>query len=281
MTTFVERFSLLISVSRVPSWCFGPILYTIGIIHSRVLPKTLPDIILSGFQIFCLSFPLCIIVFGVNDVYDYTSDVHNPRKHEQSLEGGILSPIHHSLVLSAARVSTALISLSFIVPLFASPLKRSSFYNLQGPMCSSIILFLSWQYSSPPLRLKELPILDSISNGMIVWLAWALGYVASGSPLFGVGANESANKGWLLAFCTAGVHALGAAADVEADIAAGQRTIATMLGKRLAAGFSAACYVLASTTVEPTSFVGIYSFIGTAISLTPRALAMLKREKVQ
>ncbi|EJD07247.1 prenyltransferase [Fomitiporia mediterranea MF3/22] len=259
----LQRLLVLIRASRVPGWFFGPILYTIGVIHSRVLPKTTLDILRSGFQLFCLSFPLCIIVFGVNDVYDYPSDIRNPRKHEQSLEGGILDPIYHDFVLSSARVASALILLSSFIPSQSSP------RNFQQPTLTTFILFLSWQYSSPPLRLKERPILDSLSNGALVWLCWALGYTSSGSALFGASAGEGAEKGWLLAFCTAGVHALGAAADVEADIAAGQRTIATVFGERLAAGFSAALYLLASTTVEPTSFVGIYSFVGTVISLVP------------
>lgn len=74
-----------------------------------------------------------------------------------------------------------------------------------------------------------------------MWLCWAIGYVAAGKPLFGSAASEGAGKGWLLAFCTSGVHALGAAADMEADIAAGQRTIATLLGKRVTGLFSAFC----------------------------------------
>lgn len=173
------------------------------------------------------------VVFGVNDVYDYASDLRNPRKQGQSIEGGVLSPAHHRLVLSAARVATLLIFLCSFLP--RTPSLRD---HWQGPLLTILLLVLGWQYSSPPLRLKERPPLDSISNGVIVWLCWARGYADSGLPLFGPDAVHSATKGWLLAFCTAGVHALGAVADVEADAAAGQRTIATVLGKRSAAAFS-------------------------------------------
>ncbi|KAL5537208.1 hypothetical protein ACEPAF_1031 [Sanghuangporus sanghuang] len=265
----LERLSVLIKVSRIPGWCFGPILYTIGVIHSRILPKSIYSVLSAIFQIICLSFPLCIIVFGVNDVYDYVSDLRNPRKQGQSLEGGVLDPIHHEFVLSAARVASALILLSsFFRPASSSP-STSASRNFTQPLITIMILILSWQYSSPPLRLKERPILDSLSNGALVWLCWALGYTSSGSALFGPNASEGASKGWLLALCTSGVHALGAAADLEADVAAGQRTIATMFGERAAAGFSAVLYFIASRTVEPTSFVGIYSLVGTAISLVP------------
>lgn len=183
-----------------------------------------------------------LVVFGVNDVYDYASDLQNPRKQGQSLEGGILNPSEHELVLSAARAASALIILSsFLGPeSFNSGTRAISLRGFQQPLITMLILILGWQYSAPPFRLKERPILDSLSNGTLVWLCWALGYTSSGSALFGLGAEEGSNKGWLLALCTTGVHALGAAADVQADVAADQRTIATVFGERVAAGFSSA-----------------------------------------
>ncbi|KAL5537196.1 hypothetical protein ACEPAF_1019 [Sanghuangporus sanghuang] len=239
----LERLLVLVKASRVPGWCFAPILYTIGVINSGILPKSIPSILCTGVQLFCLSFPLCIVVFGVNDVYDYASDLRNPRKQGWSLEGCVLEPIHHDFVLAAARVASALVLLSS----FLNPsLSFSSFHspsspsvNFIQPLLTAVILILGWQYSSPPLRLKERPILDSLSNGALVWLCWALGYTSSGHTLFGPNAGEGANKGWLLALCTSGVHALGAAADVEVDNATGQRTIATAYGRRAAAFFSA------------------------------------------
>ena len=45
----------------------------------------------------------------------------------------------------------------------------------------------------------------------------------------------------MLSLCTTGIHALGAVMDTEADMASGQRTIATAFGKRPAAIFAALC----------------------------------------
>ena len=56
-----KQFMVLIRASRIPGWCFGPILYTIGVIHSRILPKSVPGILSAGFQIFCLS---CKLGYG-------------------------------------------------------------------------------------------------------------------------------------------------------------------------------------------------------------------------
>lgn len=104
-----------------------------------------------------------------------------------------------------------------------------------------LVVLFGWQYSAPPLRLKERPFLDSCSNGAIVWLVWALGYTSQGLSLCGSSNGLGARKGLLLAFCATGIHALGAAADIEADALAGQQTIATFAGVRGAAAFYAIC----------------------------------------
>ena len=56
----IERLVLLVKVSRVPGWCFGPILFTIGVIHARAIPRSVIDLIRYVSMVFCLSFPLCI-----------------------------------------------------------------------------------------------------------------------------------------------------------------------------------------------------------------------------
>ena len=59
----LDKLLLLVKVSRVPGWCFGPILYMIGVIHAHAIPKTLPDVLRAGLMLFALSFPLCISAF--------------------------------------------------------------------------------------------------------------------------------------------------------------------------------------------------------------------------
>lgn len=78
--------------------------------------------------------------------------------------------------------------------------------------------------------------LDSLSNGLIVFLAWFCGFSFSG-----LGLSQAPSKGFMLSLCTTAIHALGAVIDVEADTAAGQRTIATALGQRTTAIFCAIC----------------------------------------
>lgn len=163
------------------------------------------------------------VVFGMNDVYDYNSDIRNPRKMASGLEGGVLSPAYHQSVRLAAFISTVLILLASV-----------STCRPQNVFATTILVIIAWQYSALPLRLKEIPLLDSLSNGVIVFISWFVGYSFGGGSL-----SNAPGKGYILALCSAGVHALGAATDVDSDVAAGQMTIATFLGPRPATMFSA------------------------------------------
>ena len=248
LKTLTDRTWILLKVSRFPAWVFGPILFSIGVIHSREIPSFKSFALLRAIlQIFALSIPLCIgmhdylnyylrcfylqlllyllVVFGVNDVYDYESDRRNPRKNANNLEGGVLDPAHHSDVLNAAYLST-------IFVIFSALVNR----RRDNIIAATLLVLLGWQYSSPPLRLKEVPVFDSLSNGVIVFLGWYCGFSFSGSSITNVPLS-----GIMLSLCTAGIHALGAVVDTESDFEAGQTTIATAFGKRGAAIFAASC----------------------------------------
>ena len=71
----------------------------------------------------------------------------------------------------------------------------------------ALLVFFSWQYSATPLRFKEKPAFDSLSNGVIVDLVYLAGYTAGGGRL---DRKVFELKGHILGLCTAGVHALGA-----------------------------------------------------------------------
>ncbi|OSD03726.1 hypothetical protein PYCCODRAFT_1466639 [Trametes coccinea BRFM310] len=261
----MDALRLLVKVSRPAGWCFGPILYAIGAIHgngSRAHTRAAKASTLI-LQLLSLSFPLALIVFGVNDVYDYTTDLLNPRKTADGLEGTVLAPAHHPLVLTSAALATLLI---LLLPL-------SLALPLSNVLTTLALLALSWAYSAPPPRLKERPVLDSLSNGAIIVLAYLCGYTARGGALGrgrGRGRTGVPTKGLVLGLCTAGVHALGAAVDVRADEAAGQRTIATALGARGAAAFGAFCYVIALCAERRLrSVFGVYLLGGLCALLLP------------
>lgn len=161
----------------------------------------------------------------MNDVYDYETDRRNPRKLTESFEGGVLDPVYHKDVLNAAYFSTIAILLSSLAT-----------QNHENIIATILILVIAWQYSSPPLRIKEIPILDSLSNGCLVFLIWFFGFSLSGSSISEVPLRPIVNH-----LCAVAGHAIGAVVDYEADAAIGQWTIATAMGKRPVAIFAALC----------------------------------------
>jgi 4-hydroxybenzoate polyprenyltransferase len=168
----------------------------------------------------------------VNDVYDYDSDVRNRRKNNQWADGTVLDQVDHRFVLLSARVSTAFVVLLALPASVQSP-------QLLGWTVS--FLSLAWIYSSPPFRLKERPILDSLSNGVICWLFWACGYTFSGDTSLVLNTKPASRNGWFVLLYASALHSLAAMVDVHADASAQYQTIATVLGERFAALFSMIC----------------------------------------
>ncbi|PVH90154.1 hypothetical protein DM02DRAFT_548345, partial [Periconia macrospinosa] len=171
------------------------------------------------------------VTFGVNDVYDYKSGIENKRKNSRWIDGTALEQQHYRSILIAAKISTA------IVILLTFPGWRNS---LQLFGCTIAFLALVWAYSSPPFRLKERPIVDSISNGVICWLFWACGYTFSGEKLL-FSSKPAVWNGWFILLYGSAMHSLAAIVDVEADSRAQYCTIATILSERYAALFSLIC----------------------------------------
>src|SRR3954469_22007256 len=105
------------------------------------------------FVVGCLYFlvPYNLLMYGVNDVFDYESDVRNPRKG--GVEGVVLDRRVHRLTLVLATVT----NLPFVVALV-----------LLGSTASTLALAVSVAavvaYSAPVLRFKERPLLDSLTS---------------------------------------------------------------------------------------------------------------------
>ena len=178
--------------------------------------------------------PYNLAMYGVNDVFDYASDLRNPRKG--GIEGALVAPERaravHRRILAAAAVT--------VLPFVA-------FLVVVGSVAASavllVVLFLVVAYSAPGLRFKERPVLDSVTSAMhfVGPLLYAL--VLVGAPL-------GARTTWpvLVAFVAWGMasHAFGAVQDVRADREAGIASVATVLGARATTRAAVAAYLLAA-----------------------------------
>lgn len=208
----MDKISLLIRTSRPPSWVVGPFVFFAFLpIHTeRFAPLPILQLVL-------LSFPFCVFLYGINDVYDYESDRINPRRKRQSLRP--LEPKERKLVKQASVIVFLLLVLSSIITLNPT--------NMLGMF---LLLFFSYFYSAPPIRFKELPPLDSVVNGIIYLLGPALLAFSYGGNIL-----EVPGRIYLVALGVMGVHSLSTVMDYTPDKQAGYRTLAVVFGKRAAA----------------------------------------------
>lgn len=186
-------------------------------------------------------FPYNLVMYGVNDVYDYDSDIRNPRKG--GVEGALVPRQYHQRLMRwiAALSLPWLVVLSFLAPLLATIWLLILMIDVIG-------------YSAPPLRLKERPVLDSISS--------SLHFVGPAIYALLITGFESAYWYGLAAFFLWGMasHAFGAIQDIEPDRDAGLSSIATVFGSRLTSLLCVALFLLTSAIIGLT-----YGFIGQLI----------------
>jgi len=174
--------------------------------------------------------PYNLLMYGVNDVFDYESDMRNPRKG--SIEGSVLAPRWHRAILGWAFGLTA----PFVIWM---ALGR----NLQNILILAFVVFMVIAYSMKGMRFKEKAFLDSFTSAchfagpMVVGIAFA-----GGNPLSPVSILlTSAFLLWGMAS-----HAFGAVQDIVADREGGLASIATILGAKTTVRLALAAYVLAA-----------------------------------
>lgn len=183
--------------------------------------------------------PYNLAMYGINDVFDYESDLRNPRKG--GAHGAVLDRRMHRVTLWAS----ALLCLPFVVYLVVI-----------GSAVSWLVLaaslFFVVFYSAPPLRLKERPFLDSVTSSIHFFSPAVYGLVLAGATW------TPALVALIAAFALWGVasHAFGAVQDVVADREAGIASIATARGARWTVRFALACYAAAGVAMLATTWPG-------------------------
>lgn len=197
--------------------------------------------------------PYNLLMYGVNDVFDYASDAANPRKG--GVEGALLPPRTHRLVLALAFG----LPVPFVVALVV----------FGGPwswLVLAVVLFDVIAYSAPPFRWKEVPVLDSLSSSIHF----------TGPAVYGlvlVGAEWTPTTVLVLvAFLLWGMasHAFGAVQDIVPDREAGISSIATALGARATVRLALGAWALAGVLML---FVPLPGAIAAVFAIPYLALA--------
>ncbi len=182
--------------------------------------------------------PYNLLMYGINDVFDYESDLRNPRKG--GIEGAVSEKRWHPLILWAS----ALGCLPFIVYLVAVGNGLANFFL-------ALFVFTVVAYSAKGLRFKEKPFLDSLTSAshFVGPLIYALALTKT---------SLVANLIVIAAFTLWGMasHAFGAVQDVIADREGGIASIATAVGARTTTRLAFSAYALAGVLVLFLQFPG-------------------------
>jgi 4-hydroxybenzoate polyprenyltransferase len=233
--------------SRPASWINTALPFLAAALSVKL---ALTPLLIVGLVYFLL--PYNLLLYGVNDLFDYESDRRNPRKGGV-IEGGLLPPARAAQLWVAIALTN--------LPLLAI------FAYLGGWRLLTVLVLTcltAIAYSAPPLRTKVIPLLDSITSSSHFVLPAVCGLLAAGLPV--------ARFPWLLlgAFFLWGVasQALGAIQDVDFDMEAGIGSIATVLGARRTAAVATASYALSVLLV---SLGGGLELVA-ALTLAPYAL---------
>lgn len=185
--------------------------------------------------------PYNLLMYGVNDVFDYESDIRNPRKG--GLEGAKEQKAFHPIIIWAAILS----NIPFVIYLLING-------TVAANSVLSIIIFFVVAYSVKGLRFKEIPVLDSVTSsihfvGPMVYALIFTGFSPAYLP-------------FVIAFFLWGAasHAFGAVQDIIPDRKGGLKSIATIFGARTTLYLVVVSYIAASTIVIwqgwPAAIVG-------------------------
>jgi lycopene cyclase domain-containing protein len=236
----VSTVRTLVATSRPVSWVNTAFPFA----AAYVMTTGRVDLPLVAGTLFFL-FPYNLLMYGINDVFDYESDLRNPRKG--GVEGALVDRAEHRTILAGA----VLLALPFLVCLFL----------LGGPAAAVVLavsLFAVVAYSAGGLRFKEIPFVDSATSAThfvspavyglaLAGTGWTTGTVALCAGFFL----------WSMAS-----QAFGAVQDVRADRAGGLRSIATVLGARATVRAAAVFYCLAGVLMLLTPWPGpVASFL--------------------
>ncbi len=212
----------IINVSRPRFWIyvFGP--YLIGIAAGA---SDKFDFLRADTLVFGLYFllPANLLIYGINDIFDWETDRLNPKKAEYEM---LVRPESHRRL----AIWIAILNLPFVVATF--------FLAFQALPSLAGFIFFSVFYSATPIRAKTVPFIDSLFNILYVFPAGFAYQMLTGTflPL----SIFAAAGLWTMA-----MHAYSAIPDIKADEEAGFSTIATEMGPNWTHGFCMACYFLA------------------------------------
>lgn len=237
-------------LSRPRFWMYLLGTFLVGVMSSGnlFLYDVNTTLLLIAFGIF-FSVPANVFIYGVNDIYDYYTDIHNDKKIQ-----------YESVLPLQKHRSLWNIMLLLLIPFL--PL----FFMVNGPAKLALLVFLftGLFYSATPIRAKSKPPLDVLFSAIIYVSPALVGFFITGNT----------NIEWLAVFggliWAFGMQTYSAVPDIEADKKAGVNTLAIMLGGRNSLWFCLVAYLISAS-------IGFYyvGYIATVFGLVYTVIVLL------
>ncbi len=204
------------------------------------------------------TFPANVLVYGINDLFDYETDRHNPKK---STYETLVTPQERKHLVTAIILSQLPFVPAFVIVGLFWPW---AIVALVG------FLFFGVFYSAPPIRAKTKPMLDSFFNVLYVFPGVFAFLIYNDPKNFQLPLFLSASL-WCMA-----MHAYSAVPDIKSDTDAGLKTIATTLGKKRTIWlciclYAGAALLAASTLTWLAYLIGIIYLVLMALSLRTKS----------
>ena len=156
--------SRLLRLSRPRFWLYEAGTFAVGAAAAIAQGGASWDWMLPVWFLYFL-IPANVLIYGVNDVFDYETDRRNPKKAGYE---GLLEPQDHRAVLWSGALGT----LIFLPALLWAP--------AFALVPFAVFLFCATFYSAPPVRAKARPLLDMTfsaghyvaTGGRVLYLAY-------------------------------------------------------------------------------------------------------------
>lgn len=217
----------LVKTSRPRFWMYvlGP--YVVGLAALKSPAVFLSPLALA-FLLYFL-FPANLLIYGINDIFDYETDVRNAKKrgYESLVPPDDRKPLGIAITLSNLPF--------FVLALF---LPRPAQFALLA------FVLLSVFYSAPPIRAKAKPFLDAAFNALYLCPGYVAYFLAGGRE-FSL-PTLFAGWAWVMA-----MQAYSAVPDITADRESETFTVATTLGLKGTLLFCLALYLAAAGLASP------------------------------
>ncbi|MFT4308878.1 MAG: prenyltransferase [Candidatus Woesearchaeota archaeon] len=201
----------IIKMSRPRFWLYLAGTFMVGYAYGiNDVSSLLQPSFIIPFLIFLI--PANIFVYGINDIADREMDKNNPKKDDNK-ESAVRKGEEKTIAITVwASLIIMITGLMF-------------YTDITGMILLAVFIILGAGYSLKPLRLKEKPFLDFLSNSFYIIPGIIGYYIASNSvPPMII---------WLMGISwTGAMHLYSAIPDIIPDKKSGIMTAATVLGHK-------------------------------------------------